>query len=87
MKNLKTREQVQNENKLLKFYNDKAREQRGGKFFAVFRDGVSQGTVWGRILVEAIQALNEAQLHNRKFTSFGRPFPGNIQFTRVVRLF
>lgn len=83
----KTRSQLDNEKDLLKFYEKRSKEPAGGKFFAVFKDGTKVSTEWGRSLSEVCGFLQQTQIHNRKFDSFNKQVPGNVQFTKVVRLF
>jgi hypothetical protein len=84
---IKTRTQIQHENELLDFYAKKAKEKTGGVFFKLFKDGQPGETIWGRDFSDAAGAAQESQKHNRKFSSFNQQVPGNVQFTKIVRLF
>jgi len=50
--------------KLLKFYNKKAKEPKGGTFFKVMNGATDLGTVWARSKQEIID------LHNKKRVPF-----------------
>lgn len=86
MKNQKTHTQLQQENELLKHFEKRSREQGGGSYYKLLKDGVAVGVEWGRSFSDVMTFLTTTQLNNRKFGLGGRPWPGNVQFTRVIKL-